>query len=253
MPRLLVRSALAVSFVFAFADAPTAQSNLFDVVGTTVDAPTARLPHFGSTAEACTLEDTPEPYDATGFMTDTDGPHRIDITEPIQTIPNTDDTVLFVYSGAFNPASACENFLGIGNETPETGLAIDLTAGDHVLVVAGFLGTEDAYTARVSGPEGSRPVSNETESSAIDLNFISAPNPLHERSTLSFGVNEATNVHIVAFDALGREVATIIDAQFSNGHHAVSFEASHLPEGIYLIRLMTADGQNGTLRLTLLR
>ena len=253
MLRLLFRSALAVPFVVASAHTPTAQTNLFDVVETTVDAPTARLPLFGSTAEACALGDTPEPYDETGFTTDTTGPYRADITEPIQILPTTDDTVLIMYGGTFNPDSACDNFLGIGNEMPETGMAIDLMAGDYTLVVAGFLGTEGTYAARVSGPEGSRPVSSETEDDTINLDFVSAPNPLRERCSLSFGVTEATDVRIVALDALGREVATLIDAPFAKGRHAVMFEASHFPEGVYFVRLTTANGQDRTLSLTLLR
>ena len=253
MLRLLFRSALAVSFVLASAHTPTAQTNRFDVVDTTVDAPTARLPLFGSTAETCALGETPEPYDETGFTTDTAGPYLVDITEPIQILPTTDDTVLFMYGGTFNPDSACDNFLGIGNEMPETGMTIDLTAGDYVLVVAGFLGTEDTYAARVSGPEGSRPVSSETDAGTINLDFVSAPNPIRERSSLSFGVTETTDVRIVALDALGREVATLIDAPFASGRHTIPFEASHLPEGIYFVRLTTATGRDDTLRLTLLR
>ncbi|GAB5535504.1 MAG: hypothetical protein Rubg2KO_17530 [Rubricoccaceae bacterium] len=253
MLRLLFRSALAVASVLASAGAPMAQPNLFDVDGTTVNASAALLPLFGSTAEACTLGDTPERYDATAFTTDTDGPHDVGITEPVQILPDTDDTILLVYTGTFTPESACDNFLGIGNETPETGLTIDLTVGDYALVVAGFLGTEDDYTVRVTGPDGSQPVSSETAYDPLVLDLASAPNPLRERTTLTFGVQESTDVHIVALDALGREVATLVDAPFASGRHAVPFEASHLPEGVYLVRLTTADGQEDTLRLTVLR
>ena len=156
MPRPPVLTGLALlSALVLGAAAPAAQQAL-DVSGTTVGAPTANLPEFGSAPAACTLAPAPEPYDPTPFTVDTDGPYDVSVVEPVSSGPGLDDTVLLVYEGAFDPADACANFVGVGNETAGSGLAVTLDdAPEYVLVVAGFFGTEDDYTVRIAGPPGS--------------------------------------------------------------------------------------------------
>jgi hypothetical protein len=138
------------------ARAPAAQPGTLDVSGTTVGAPATALPLFGSTPGACTLAADPEPYASASFNVTPDGSYAVDVVEPISTIPDTDDTVLLVYEGTFDPADACAHFVGIGNETAGSGLTVIIAeASSYVLVVAGFLGTEDAFTVRITGPDGS--------------------------------------------------------------------------------------------------
>jgi hypothetical protein len=135
---------------------PAATPGTLDVSGTTVGAPTAALPLFGSTPGACVLAPDPEPYAQSLFTVTPDGSYAVDVVEPISTIPNTDDTILLVYEGTFDPTDACAHFVGIGNATAGSGLPVTLAAASgYVLVVAGFFGTEDAFTVRITGPDGS--------------------------------------------------------------------------------------------------
>ena len=138
------------------ARAPAAQPGTLDVAGTTVSAPTAALPLFGSTPGACELAPEPEPYQPAPVTVDPDGSYAVSVVEPVATIPDTDDTVLLVYEAPFDPADACARLVGIGNEVAGSGLTVALTGGTgYVLVVAGFYGTEDAFTVRITGPDGS--------------------------------------------------------------------------------------------------
>ena len=173
----------ALALVFALAAAPVAQTNVLDVAGTTVGAPTTALPLFGSTPEACSLAPDAEPYDPTPFSVDTDGAYAVSVVEPVSTIADTDDTVLLVYEGSFDPADACAAFVGVGNETAGSGLTVPLVAGDYVLVVAGFLGTEDAFTVRITGPEGST-ITTTGPVVAVDLVVTSFTDPVQRGGTL---------------------------------------------------------------------
>jgi hypothetical protein len=85
------------------------------------------------------------------------------------------------------------------------------------------------------------------------LAFLPAsPNPFAGRTTLRFALPEAGPVRLTVFDALGREVARVVDEARAAGPHAVTLDAGALPSGTYLVRL-EAGGRVLTQRLTLAR
>ncbi|OZC02349.1 T9SS type A sorting domain-containing protein [Rubricoccus marinus] len=91
----------------------------------------------------------------TSFTVDTDGDYDVTVLEPINdpAFPGTDDTGLIVYETSFDPANACTNLVGIGNEIAGSGLTVTLDdATNYVLVVFGVFGTEDDYEVRIQGP-----------------------------------------------------------------------------------------------------
>jgi len=78
------------------------------------------------------------------------------------------------------------------------------------------------------------------------------PNPFNPTTTVPFSVVEASRVKLAVYDLLGREVAVLVDGTVSAGVHAVVFEASQLPTGVYLVRL-EASGVVQTQRITLMK
>ena len=53
---------------------------------------------------------------------------------------------------------------------------------------------------------------------------------------------ESAHVKLSVYDALGRKIAVLVDAQLDTGTHEVSFDAIMLPSGMYLYRLETPAG-----------
>lgn len=134
---------------------PAAAQNTYDIGGTTVGAPTADLPAFGATPSGCQLAGQAEPYQVDGFRGTLAGSYTVSIEDPVASAPDTDDTVLLLYRGPFDPANPCADFVAVGNETPGSGLTATLDADQpYALVVAGFLGAEDDYAVRITGPDG---------------------------------------------------------------------------------------------------
>jgi hypothetical protein len=78
------------------------------------------------------------------------------------------------------------------------------------------------------------------------------PNPFSRRAALRFGLPEAAHATLVVYDALGREVARLVDGEQEAGWHVVSFDAGRLASGVYIVRF-AAGGVVETQRLTLLR
>lgn len=67
------------------------------------------------------------------------------------------------------------------------------------------------------------------------------PHPVRTTAMVSFHVPTAGVVSLVLFDVLGRQIQTVFHEVQGAGTHQVSFQASALPSGIYLLRLTTAD------------
>ncbi|HEX9953050.1 MAG TPA: hypothetical protein VGB53_14870 [Rubricoccaceae bacterium] len=64
-----------------------------------------------------------------------------------------------------------------------------------------------------------------------------APNPFRGTARLKIGVPADGRVEVVAFDLLGRPVATLADEAMTAGWHAVEWRTDGLAAGVYVVRL----------------
>ena len=72
--------------------------------------------------------------------------------------------------------------------------------------------------------------------------FPNFPNPFNPVTTISFGIPEASEIQLIVYDMLGREVKVLVNGTLEAGVHEVSFEAGSLSSGMYLYRLETPAG-----------
>jgi len=79
------------------------------------------------------------------------------------------------------------------------------------------------------------------------------PNPTSARTLLTFGLEEEGAVRLAVYDALGREVAVLVNGTVQSGNHAATFEASGMPAGVYVVRLIVDGISTSTRRLTVVR
>ena len=84
---------------------------------------------------------------------------------------------------------------------------------------------------------------------ALHQNF---PNPWNPSTTIRYELPKATHVLLTVYDALGREVATLVQGDQEAGYHEVRFDGLGLASGVYLYRL-TAGEFVQTRRLLLLK
>lgn len=78
------------------------------------------------------------------------------------------------------------------------------------------------------------------------------PNPFNPTTTIEFALPKQSNVTLKLFDILGREVATLVDAELESGVHKINFDGQDLASGIYFYRIH-ADGFLKTKKLMLLK
>ncbi len=67
------------------------------------------------------------------------------------------------------------------------------------------------------------------------------PNPFNPQTTIDYALPQASDVSLIVYDMLGREVDVLLDGPQVAGRHTVRFGANHLPNGAYVYRLVAGD------------
>ncbi|MDX1419296.1 MAG: T9SS type A sorting domain-containing protein [Rubricoccaceae bacterium] len=78
------------------------------------------------------------------------------------------------------------------------------------------------------------------------------PNPAAGAAVIRYDLPEQAHVRLAVYDALGREVAVLVDGAQAAGRHAAALDGRGLAGGVYLVRL-SAEGVRQTRRVTLVR
>ncbi len=100
-------------------------------------------------------------------------------------------------------------------------------------------------------------LSTDIEEAGVPTDFAlmqNYPNPFNPSTTITFSMSQDETVHLAVFNLLGQQVATLVDGvQMQSGQHTISFDATHLPTGMYIYRLNAGDSFTQTRRMTLVR
>ncbi len=78
------------------------------------------------------------------------------------------------------------------------------------------------------------------------------PNPFNPTTNISFKLAESGKVSLKIFNAIGQEVAELVNKTMEAGRHEVTFNASELPSGAYFCR-MNAGGFTKTSKMLLIK
>lgn len=76
------------------------------------------------------------------------------------------------------------------------------------------------------------------------------PNPFNPSTTITFQLPEAGRARLAVFNLIGQKVATLVDGSLAAGDHAVTFDASAMPSGVYFYTLTSSSG-SATRKMTL--
>ena len=82
-----------------------------------------------------------------------------------------------------------------------------------------------------------QPISNEIpDKFSLHQNY---PNPFNPSTKIRFDLHKTAHAKLIVFDALGRELATLVDEELKVGGYEVNFDGSNNPSGVYFYRLET--------------
>lgn len=73
---------------------------------------------------------------------------------------------------------------------------------------------------------------------ALYQNF---PNPFNPTTVITYDIAKRSHVMLTVYDVLGRQVATLVNAEKSPGEYQAIFDASELPSGVYFYRIQAGN------------
>ncbi|MBK8946279.1 MAG: right-handed parallel beta-helix repeat-containing protein [Ignavibacteriae bacterium] len=164
---------------------------------------------------------------------------------------NTDSDPMFIGGEPFD-YSLTENSPCVNSGTSflvwEGDTLINLSADEYIGFAPDMGAIESDFLISINEDE------NLPTEYSLSQNY---PNPFNPSTKIKYSIpsqvkSEKSNVELVIFDILGKEVKTLINQYHNPGNYEVTFEAQNLPSGIYFYQLKT-DNFSETKKLILLK
>ncbi|MDP1995170.1 MAG: T9SS type A sorting domain-containing protein [Ignavibacteria bacterium] len=67
------------------------------------------------------------------------------------------------------------------------------------------------------------------------------PNPFNPTTIINYSVPKQSNVILIIYDALGREVANLVNEEKPAGNYSIEFNAANLSSGIYFYQIRAGE------------
>mgnify|MGYP005847878587 CR=1 FL=1 len=67
------------------------------------------------------------------------------------------------------------------------------------------------------------------------------PNPFNPTTTINYSVPKTSNVSLIVYDVIGREIKTLVNGEKLPGNYSVQFDGSELPSGVYFYTLKASS------------
>ena len=71
--------------------------------------------------------------------------------------------------------------------------------------------------------------------------FQNYPNPFNTSTVIRYGIPEPSHVSITIFNSLGQKITYLVHEEHEAYFYEITFDASHLPSGIYIYRLQAGE------------
>ncbi len=105
-------------------------------------------------------------------------------------------------------------------------------------------GLINSYAAKLTNPA----ISGITKNENVPLSFslTNYPNPFNPSTTIRFDIpsnvkSEKSNVKIVIYNILGKEIGVLVNEQLNPGTYEVNWNAEGFPSGVYVYRITAGD------------
>jgi hypothetical protein len=122
----------------------------------------------------------------------------------------------------------------VGNTTLET---VELTSPTSGVIVGG--GGLILHTTTGGDPIGIEPISTLVpDKFSLSQNY---PNPFNPSTHFEFRIADFGLVNLTIYDALGREVETIVNENLKPGTYKVDWNATKYPSGVYFYRITAGE------------
>ena len=116
----------------------------------------------------------------------------------------------------------------------------------------GYVGGDDGfiYKTTTGGSVFVKNISNEVpDKFSLSQNY---PNPFNPSTNIRYQLHTNSNVKLIVYDALGKEIETLVNENQPEGIYEVTFDGSKYPSGVYFYKI-SAEDFNDTKRMVLIK
>jgi chitodextrinase len=235
---------VATSANTSYSDLGLTPSTTYDYNVTAVDA-AANESGMSNTATATTDAagggDTEPPTPPSNLVASAPKWNRIDLVWEAST-DNVGVAEYWVFRDGDQIATTVETTYSDGMVQQLTTYTYYVQATDAAGNVSAASNTASATTPR---KKGGKPVNG-----VATLN--TSLNPFNASTRIAYSLPEASSVLLEVYDIMGRRVATLDQGRRSAGEHEITWNAGHLPSGVYLVRFVS-EAENIVTKVTLLK
>ena len=148
-------------------------------------------------------------------------------------------------SSSFNMAFGASSGANITVQSSAGEVLVGLSEGENTRTESGFLVVVLQQQEAALGVE-------EQAGLPTDFNLHqNYPNPFNPSTTLRFDLPAATDIHIVVYDLLGREVVRLVEQRLEAGYHRVVWDGRdrrgrEVPTGMYIVQMLVPPTAGAT-------
>jgi len=135
---------------------------------------------------------------------------------------------------------------GVQNSLFEGNFITDVAVANHAIYIPDWNGIRVLSNAKPL----SRVVPS-VQSLGFEL-YANYPNPFNPTTQISYDIARKSHVRLSVYNALGQEVARLVDEVHTPGHHSVMLDGSGLSSGVYVCQL-EVSGYRSSKKMVLIR
>ncbi|HEY6191903.1 MAG TPA: T9SS type A sorting domain-containing protein [Bacteroidota bacterium] len=154
--------------------------------------------------------------------------------------PGITTSNFFGYTGAYKTTTVLQPGFGYWVKVQQAGQLVLASAGTPPAVNRIRISPHGEAPPSAPGADAATPGS-QVEIPAEYRLAAAFPNPFNPTTTIHFEIPEKSQVSIKLYSLLGQEVRTILEGERSPGKYDVRLDASLLPSGVYLCRIIAND------------
>lgn len=127
----------------------------------------------------------------------------------------------------------------------------DIDGDNYYELLIKIYNFNDSKLEIYSTPAHTTGIANQNQSIPTDFNLNqNYPNPFNPNTIIEYSINKNSEVKIILYDILGKEIKTLVNENQSAGAHKVILQGSDLPSGAYFYAL-TVDGVTDSKKMLL--